>query len=448
MHRLPALPHADRSCRRAIAAICAGLAVGTAGPPAGMAQAAESGTRTSRASVATAGTQANSYSLGHAISSDGRYVAFDSAASNLVPRDTNGASDVFLRDRERATTIRVGVSRDGGQANGNSAEPTISPNGRYIGFTSIASNLVPGDSNEVEDVFLKDVGTGAVSAVTVSGVNGPANGSSFGPAVSADGRYVTFSSYASNLVPGDTNSAPDVFVRDLRAGVTTRASVSDAGEQADDGSYEPAIDADGRYVTFSSSASNLVPGDTNSAPDVFVRDLRAGVTIRVSVSDTEEQANGWGSYGPAISADGRRIVFTSNGSNLTVNDTNGVIDVFVRDLRAGTTRLVTVSSAGAPSNTSAWNPVISADGRYVSFATDATNLVADDTNDTEDVFVRDLWTGVTSRVSVSGAGAQADAPAHGPAISGDGRHVSFISRATNLVPGDTNDELDVFVRHQ
>jgi Tol biopolymer transport system component len=244
-----------------------------------------------------------------------------------VPGDTNGASDVFLRDRLAGVTRRVSVGAVG-QANGDSAEPSISADGRFVAFSSQASNLVPGDTNGTSDIFVRDMLTGVTRRVSV-GAAGQANGGSLSPAISADGRFVAFNSYASNLVPGDTNGTTDIFVRDLLARVTRRVSVGPAGQGNSDSSGAPAISADGRYVAFFSHASNLVPGDTNGAYDIFVRDLLAGVTRRVSVG-----ASGQGnrdSLAPAITADGRSVAFVSASFNLVTHDTNRAWDVFVRD---------------------------------------------------------------------------------------------------------------------
>jgi Tol biopolymer transport system component len=339
-----------------------------------------------RVSVAGDGSQANNDNYSLAISADGRYVAFYSAASSLVPGDTNGALDVFVRDRRAGTTQRVSVATDGSQGNGFSYDPAISADGRYVAFDSYASSLVPGDTNGDSDVFVRDRRLGTTQRVSVATNGSQGNGDSASPAISADGRYVAFSSDASNLVPGDTNGALDVFVRDRRSGTTQRVSVATDGSQANGGS--PAISADGRYVAFTSVASNLVPGDTNGFEDVFVRDLKSGTTRRVSVATDGSQGNNDSSVRPAISADGRYVAFESYASNLVPGDTNGL--EFVRDLRLDTTRQVDVAADGGQPNGLSFFPAISADGRYVAFESYASNLVPGDTNHSADVFVRDL----------------------------------------------------------
>ena len=288
---------------------------------------------TRRVSVGPGGRQANAGSFGPAISANGRYVAFVSAASNLVAGDTTPSYDVFVRDRSAGVTRRVSVGAGGLQANGSSFGAAISPRGRYVAFISSASNLVAGDTNHASDVFLRDRGAGLTSRVSVGPGGRQANGASDSPttAVSANGRYVAFDSFASNLVAEDTNHANDVFVRDQVVGVTRRVSLGGAGRQANDDSYSPSMSANGQYVAFHSYASNLAPNDAGrGASDVFVRDRSAQTTILVSIGRGSRQANG-PSFGKAMSADGRHVTFDSIASNLVRRDTNRRSDVFVRD---------------------------------------------------------------------------------------------------------------------
>jgi Tol biopolymer transport system component len=258
--------------RALVAGAVATLVVGT-----GLAAAA------SPAGVGSGRQQANGVSLEPAISADGRFVAFTSGATNLVPGDTNNTTDVFVRDRMLQVTRRVSVGAGGQQANGLSLEPAISADGRFVAFRSRASNLVAGDTNNARDVFVRDLVAQVTTRVSVGPAGQQANGNSLRPAISAHGRFVAFASKASNLVAGDTNHGIDVFVRDRVAQVTRRVSVGPAGQQANSSSIGQAISAHGRFLAFTSSASNLVPGDTNNATDVFVRDRVAQVTRRVSV---------------------------------------------------------------------------------------------------------------------------------------------------------------------
>jgi Tol biopolymer transport system component len=381
-------------------------------------------------------------------------VVFASGASNLVPKDTNRSWDVFVRDVATGTTRRVSIGANGSQGNDNSGvfgPPSIDGTGRFVAFESGASNLVSGDTNAVTDVFVRDLSANTTRRVSVSGRGGQGNNFSDEPAISADGRYVAFESAASNLVPGDSNGVKDVFVRDLRNGTTRRVSVSGKGLQGNDFSDVPAISADGRYVAFESAAANLVPGDTNDATDVFVHDLTSGTTRRVSVSTSGRQGNADSSVfgSPSISADGRYVAFESAASNLVSGDTNRALDVFVHDMTTGRTTRVSVTTAGAQAgdySTVSGAPVLSSDGRYVAFFSAAPNLVRGDTNHANDVFVHDLMTGSTRRVSVTPAGGQANGYSDEPALSGDGGVIAFESIAGNLVAGDTNGKDDVFLR--
>jgi Putative Ig domain/Fibronectin type III domain/WD40-like Beta Propeller Repeat len=354
-------------------------------------------------------------------------------------------------------TTRVSIATDGTQGNGYSCCSAISADGRYVAFRSDASNLVAGDTNGFGDEFVRDTTTGATTRVSVATDGTQANEHSHGSALSADGRYVSFASMASNLVAGDTNAASDVFVRDQVAGTTTRVSVASDGTQGNgsSGSGGSAISANGRYVAFVSYASNLVAGDTNGSPDVFVHDMVTGATTRVSVASDGTQANDYSWNVPAISADGRYVAFYSSASNLVVGDTNNSTDVFVHDTVAGTTTRVSTATGGTQANNNSRSVAISADGNYVAFASDASNLVAGDTNNATDVFMHDMATGATTRVSVATGGTQANNTSDGstnsenpPSISADGRYIAFHSDASNLVAGDTNGQTDVFVRDQ
>lgn len=374
-----------------------------------------------------------------AISASGRYVAFVTYSTNLVPGDTNATSDVFLRDVAAGTTRRVSVSSTGVQGNGESGGggPAISGDGRYVAFTSAASNLVPADTNGAWDVFVHEVANGKTRRVNVSGAGDQANGHSFDLAMSPDGRHVAFFSYADNLVPADTNDAQDVFVHNIATGRTRRVSVSSTGAQATNNRISTgiALSSGGRHITFDSDATNLVPADTNGTSDVFVRDMAAGTTRRVSVSSTGTQANGH-SWRPTITADGRRIAFESTATNLTPAGATG--GAFVRDMATSKTRQVADGS---------WAPAISADGRRIAFSSSSASLVPGDTNGYDDVFVRDMATGKIRRVSVSSTGAEANYGGLIPAISANGRHVAFLSSASNLVPNDTASSYNVFLRH-
>jgi len=396
-------------------------------------------------SVASAGHLGDNDSPYPVISGDGKYVVFRSLASNLVDDDTNEAIDVFVRDRVSGLTVRVSVNSQGEQANGYSYAAALSADGRYVAFQSYASNLVEGDHNGASDIFVHDRQSGLTSRVSVDSGGAEANGHSGGPGISADGRFVTFESAASNLVPDDTNGVADIFLHDRESGETIRVSKSSSGEQADAQSDSPCVSTDGRFVAFRSDATNLVPDDTNGCSDIFVYDRLTGQTRRVSVDSAGEQANDVSQF-PAFSADGRYVSFASIADNLVAGDTNEVADVFVHDCVAGTTVRASLSTSGEQADGDCFHTSISGDGRYVAFASDAANLVEEDTNDQSDIFVRDLSAGRTTRVSVDAAGLQANGFSSGASLSANGRHVAFHSAASNLVPGDENGRLDSFVR--
>jgi Tol biopolymer transport system component len=347
--------------------------------------------QTTRVSVASSGQEGNGGSYAPCISADGRSVTFLSSADNLVPGDTNGYDDVFVHDRLTGQTTRVSVASSGQQASEGSFAPRISADGRYVAFESDAPNLVAGDTNHRRDIFVHDCVTGQTTRVSVSSSGEQANADCYDPAISADGRYVAFWSRADNLVPGDTNLAYDVFVHDRLTGQTTRVSVATGGGQANDNSDSPSLSADGRYVAFVSHADNLVGGDTNHRRDIFVHDCATGQTTRVSVSSRGAQGNN-DSWGPSISADGRYVTFTSYADNLVPGDTNGQSDVFVHDRLTGTTTRVSAPTGGGQGDSLSGDvSPMSADGRYVAFVSNADNLVPRDTNGGLDVFVHDRW---------------------------------------------------------
>jgi Tol biopolymer transport system component len=341
-------------------------------------------------SVSSYGSQGNGYSGGLiSVSEDARLVAFKSLATNLVQGDTNGRWDVFVRDRVEERTTRVSVSSSGEQGNRDSESPSISADGRFVAFCSDSSNLVGGDnSTGICHVYVHDRETAQTTRVSVSNNGQRGNSHSEYPSVSADGRFVAFQSHASNLVPLDTNNTNDVFVHDRDTRRTTRVSLSNSGEQASGVSGWPSMSADGNSVAFYSSASNLVVKDTNRDFDIFVRDIGLGQTTRVSVSTGGDEGNRL-SLHPGISADGSTVVFMSWATNLVDSDTNGFQDVFVHDRLKGQTTLVSITTGGQQgAHESGTLSAISANGNFVAYEAYAWNLVWGDSNNTFDVFVR------------------------------------------------------------
>jgi len=403
---------------------------------------------TERVSVGANGDTANAPCELPSLSADGRLVAFSSGASNLVADDRTVFVDIFVRDRSAGTTELVSVDSAGVQGNGDSLGCGLSADGRFVAFESAASNLVADDTNGFPDVFVRDLQAGTTERVSVSstGEQGDGYPGLGSRALSADGRWIVFSSYATHLVPGDSNGAWDVFVRDRATGTTERASLGPDGREGNGDSQDAAISTDGRFVAFSSGATNLVENDRNGVDDLFVFDRQNGATERVSVDSAGAEANGRSSNG-SVSGDGRLVAFVSVATNLVAGDTNDVEEVFVHDRSTGATWRASVSSSGVQADGGGNGPELSADGRFVVFYSWASNLVAGDTNSTTDVFVHDLATAATRRVSVASDGSQGDEMSYWAEISADGRIVAFTSFADNLVPGDTGWD-DVFVRDQ
>jgi Tol biopolymer transport system component/putative cell wall-binding protein len=326
-------------------------------------------------SVSSAEAQGNGWSSGGLISADGRYVAFSSSSTNLAGAgDTNGEYDVFVRDLELGTTTQVSVSSSEVRGNGQSLLDAMSADGRYVVFHSLATNLVAGDTNGKKDVFVRDTVNGTTARVSVRSDATQANGDSYTAAISDDGRYIAFASEASNLITTDGNGAADIFVRDMTLGTIVRVSVSNTEVEANGLSENPFMSADGRYVVFQSYANNLVTGDTNGEADVFIRDTVNGTTERMSVTSAEAQATTGRSINPGISAGGRFVTFESDASDLVTGDTNGWTDVFVRDRQAGTTKRVSRAYDGNQPNSICGGPVISRDGTLIAFCSDAYNL--------------------------------------------------------------------------
>jgi len=409
--------------------------------------AAAGGAKTRLVSVSSAGEHGNDGSGASAVSADGRTVVFQSRATNLVPVDTNGVEDVFLRNRRTGQTRRISVGPMGVEADDSSYAPSISANGRFVVFQSRATNLVPGDTNGFVDIFVFDRLTGQVERVSVSSGGGiQGNDDSYTPSISANGRFVAFDSDASSLIPGDTNGYSDVYVRDLQTDRTRRITVTPGGGEANNQSYDSRIAEGGRFVVFLSDATNLTKGDGNAFTDVFIRDRKLGVTRRVSVSSHGAAGNGDAGFAPSVSPDGRFVAFESEASNLVPGDTNGFADVFLRDRKTKTTLRVSVVQGNLEPDGVSQDPRVSADGRMIAFASEASNLVGGDANASEDIFVRDRAAHRTRRVTVGVGGAEANHVSFLPMITRDGRFVTFTSLASNLVTGDLNADEDVFLR--
>lgn len=398
-----------------------------------------------RLSVDGGGNQSIGSATGASTNRDGTLMVFTSTGDDLVPGDTNGLPDVFLRDRRAGTIERLSERLGGGDASSFSGGAHISADGRYAVFESHASDLVPGDTNGAIDVFRVDLASRTIELVSVDAFRRPANGASGTAFVSADGNFVVFSSVATNLVAADTNGVEDVFLRDMRAGTTMLASVGARGDQIRDFSrvFGPPSD-DGRYVVFSTWADYVVSGDANASTDVFLRDLHAGTTQLVSESLSGVPA-GEGSTWARMTGDSAFVVFESHADDLVPGDSNDEQDVFRWERQTGEIVLVSVSTVGDQADLDSGRPWPSDDGDSVVFMSNATNLIPGGSQGLEHVYRHDVSRGVTILLSVDEQGVLAN---NGfdlqPKISGNGQIVVWDSPASNLVPNDTNNRKDVF----
>ncbi len=388
-----------------------------------------------------------------AISGNGRFVAFTSTATNLVTDDGNALRDLFLCDTKTLAIERLSMDTAGGDSDGGSTFPSVSASGRFVAFESGATDLVADDGNLQDDIFVRDRKTGETIRVSIATDGGDANEESEDPVISASGRYVAFESIASDLVALDGNGERDIFVRDLKKGETTRVSLATPGFEANDACRDPAISANGRWVAFKSSATNLALGDENGTDDIFLHDRKTGETTIVSADEVGlPQGECTGQI--AVSAKGRHVMFSSDASGLVPDDTNGtiVMDTFVFDRKTGLMERVTLG----PDDVQADDPVgggifvfsasLSGNGRYAAFPSAAVNLVEGGTAGPQHVYVRDRKKQVTLLLSLGPADVQGDGDSVEAALSTNGKTIAFTSSAANLVSGDLLGFEDVFVR--
>jgi Tol biopolymer transport system component len=426
---------------------------------------------TIRVSVSSNGEEGNEASYSPSISANGRYIVFSSNANNLVEGDNNECGyldghceDVFLHDVVTTQTVLISKGTNGVQGNGGSTQPSISADGRFIAFESFATNFTYKDTYDYVQIYVHDRQHGQTTLISINSYGTPGQRSSFEPSMSADGRLITFHSYAFNLAGIDTNkvchgagigdyNCPDIFLHDQETGIVTLISKNTEGKSGNGTSIYPSISANGRYIAFESTANDLVENDTNNScsdpllggncADIFVNDIEQNITSLVSVNSNGVQGD-LSSHKPAISADGRYIVFYSSATTLIENDTNGIPDVFLHDRLTGITKRVSIDSNGSETNGLSEDPAISADGRFIVFKSSADNLVPGDLNNycygenCPDIFIHDQFTGETKRVSVASDGTEGNYTSDEPTISADGKFIAFRSLASNLVPGDTN----------
>lgn len=400
------------------------------------------------------------------LSANGRYVAFSSLATNLVPGDTNGpilppvacqiysnfpvcedlgrdavrGQDVFVRDRDARHTIRVSVASDGSQAQGvhwGSYEPVISWDGQRIAFTSDATGILDNDDTGGSPVvYVHDLGTRETFAASITDDGAPAWGSS--PAISGNGRWVAYEGFLNE----------GIYLTDLANHTTALISVASNGTPANRSSLGPTLSRDGRYIAFASFADNLVPNDTNDEADIFVHDRLTGTTERVSINSNEQQAD-VGSQDASISGDGRIIAFNSWATNFNSADTNNSVDVYTRDRLTGTTQMISINTAGEQANGTTvldldgHRQAISANGRYIAMKSYASNLAPGTNGVTAEAYVHDRHTGETWLASRSSAGEPSHGLAGGVTISADGAHVAF-SALPATGPGSITS--DIFIR--
>jgi hypothetical protein len=403
------------------------------------------------------GTQADGDSTGVSVSGDGSLVAFSSSATNLDYADFNGKADVFTYDLKSASTRLVTVQQNGASPNADCTDPIVTANGTEIVFASAATNLVDSANKGTRQIFSMSLTT---MPLVIFHRSTSTSDAVTGAAANADANMVAFET-ASVLQSAvgtafDDNGLPDVYVVYGGRSSTERVSIGMGGAVANGDSHGSSISAVGNAIAFWSNATNIVADDRNAKMDVFVRVLanvgcalcNAGSNVRrVSVSTAGDEGNG--ASGPAvISGDGSRVAFCSDATNLVPSDTNGVEDVFVHDLMTHETVRVSVSSAGAEANDASCSPSLSGNGRVVAFTSVATNLLDDPATrgeaKREHVFVHDLVTGTTTRLTMGVGGAPANGRSYGPRISANGRVLVFLSEATNLVLGDTNGHTDAF----
>jgi Tol biopolymer transport system component len=409
-----------------------------------------------RVSTDASGNEFGGLKDGPAISADGGRVAFH-ADGPLVADDTNGNTDVYVKTLATGDLERVSTDAEGQEGDFVSQFPAFSPDGTKVAFGSAATNLVPGDANGTTDVFVKTLATGEIERVSITADGEEARGGgawyqgSMFPAFSPDGNRIMFVSYAANLVAGDTNGAFDIFIKTLSSGAIERVSTTATGEQASGESAAPVFSPDGRRVAFLSRAPNLVPDDTNGLADIFVKSLTTGEVTRVSTASDGAQAVAIPfvetiSSSPSFSPDGDLVAFHSNAPNLVPDDSNRVSDVFVKNLTDGRIVRVSTSASGAQGDSFSDSPTFSPDGLALAFRSDSSNLLPGNTRGWN-LYLKRLDTGEIANVSAAPDGTPGDGDSGGGVFSRDGSCLAFASYASNLVTDDHNGGPDVFVKY-
>jgi Tol biopolymer transport system component len=408
-------------------------------------------TDVARYSTDADGKQAKDFSKNPVFSPDGAKIVFESQAANLVKGDTNLRWDIFVKTLASGAIVRVSTTSSGKQANDDNGQPVFSPDGKSVAFRSFASNLA-GGFNSQWHIYVKNLNTGAVTRVSTTSGGAAANGFSYNPTFSPDGKFIAFESDATNLVSGDNGQYRDIFVKNLTTGAVIR--VSQAGTKGGNGdSANPVFSPDSSKVAFDSFASNLVSKDSNGYKDVFVATLAGGAITRVSTDADGKQAKA-DSGNPAFSPDGSKVAFWSNWPQVKAGDSNVAADIFVKTLSSGAVIRLSNNDNDKVGNSVSFNPAFSPDGKSIAFISLSSNLVKGDRNNKEDIFVKSLSSSEIARVSITFKGKEANGrswtedttgKSYAPAFSPNSARIVFPSDATNLVKGDTNGFGDVFV---
>ncbi len=389
------------------------------------------------------------------VSADGRYVVFLSDADDLGPTDPGADTDVYRRDLLTGITELVSVNDTGDDgANAAVTEAIISENGRYVAFVTTANNFGPPDAGADQDIYIRDMDFGFTQLASVNAFfTDGGNGASYAPKLSPNGRYALFTSEADDLAPPDTNEAADVYIHDRFLGFTRLVSVNAAGDDAGNGaSGEGSLSVDGRFVAFTSAADDLGPADANSAPDVYLRDLALGFTELVSVNAAGTDGGDGPSGEPLVSESGRYVAFASRATDLGPADGSAAVDVYFRDRGLDTTALVSATVTGPPGSAPGVAlAAMSPDGRYVLFQSDDNRYGPADSGVDTDVYLRDTATDAVDLVTINAAGTDGmnNTAASFSALarmSADARFVVFRTLGNTFGPPDAGADLDVYVR--
>ncbi|SDG89148.1 lectin-like protein [Alloyangia pacifica] len=382
------------------------------------------------------------------LSDDGTWIGFHSFSSNLIPgleipESNPNYGQIYAKNLVTGEVVLVSANAEGVPLSGHA--PAISPDGTKIAFQSGSDAYLASDTNGQSDIFLRDLESGEITLVSSNVYGNEGNYSSLSPVYSPDGTKIAFSSLSSNFVAGDTNGATDIFVKDLATGEITRVSTGTNGEQANQRSFFPIFSPDSSKVAFMTYASNLAPNDDNGRGDIYLKELETGQLTLVS-TDSDGNVGNEDNLPDDISEDGTRVLFTTFTSNLVEGDTNDALDLLLKDLTTGETTRVSVDTFGQQLNGSSVDARFFPDDESkIYFLSEATNLVALDGNGTLDIFLKDLVTGQVTLLSTTDSGIQANGFSSGPVFLPGAQSFIFGSSATNLVPDDTNGTTDIFL---